>query len=167
MKIGDFGLARELSVLSQDNNHALSLLSSACTTLQEESSLAKDESTLQRTLTHHVVTRYYRSPELLVLSDYHQGIDVWSIGCITAELLQMIEENQSDFKKRHPLFPGRYSSLSPRNSIGIPESDDIELKEEDQICVICKIMGRPPQSFTNRIIHPHVKTKLESYPEIV
>ena len=41
-----------------------------------------------RTLTKHVVTRYYRAPELILLSsEYTASIDTWSIGCIFAELL--------------------------------------------------------------------------------
>lgn len=39
-------------------------------------------------LTPEVVTEYYRSPELLMGSTkYNEAIDVWSIGCIFAELL--------------------------------------------------------------------------------
>jgi serine/threonine protein kinase len=47
-------------------------------------------------LTKYVVTRWYRAPELLCsCTDYDEKIDVWSVGCILAELLG-----------RSPLFPG-------------------------------------------------------------
>jgi len=40
------------------------------------------------TLTEYVVTRWYRAPELLCESaHYGKGVDVWSVGCIFAELL--------------------------------------------------------------------------------
>jgi mitogen-activated protein kinase 15 len=40
------------------------------------------------TLTTYVVTRWYRAPELLCNStSYGKGLDVWSVGCIFAELL--------------------------------------------------------------------------------
>jgi len=40
------------------------------------------------TLTEYVVTRWYRAPELLCESThYGKGVDVWSVGCIFAELL--------------------------------------------------------------------------------
>ena len=40
------------------------------------------------TLTEYVVTRWYRAPELLCNSPhYGKGVDVWSVGCIFAELL--------------------------------------------------------------------------------
>ncbi|KRZ07089.1 Serine/threonine kinase NLK, partial [Trichinella zimbabwensis] len=42
----------------------------------------------QATLTHEVVTQYYRAPELLMgARNYTAAVDVWSVGCIFAELL--------------------------------------------------------------------------------
>jgi mitogen-activated protein kinase 1/3 len=39
-------------------------------------------------MTEYVTTRWYRAPELLLGSDnYGTSIDVWSVGCIFAELL--------------------------------------------------------------------------------
>jgi mitogen-activated protein kinase 1/3 len=58
-------------------------------------------------LTKHVVTRWYRAPEvILALDTYNYKIDVWSVGCIFAELLSMMRENFSHFTERKPLFPG-------------------------------------------------------------
>ncbi|KAJ3070333.1 Cyclin-dependent kinase catalytic subunit [Podochytrium sp. JEL0797] len=49
-----------------------------------------------RTYTHEVVTLWYRSPEILLGSrHYSTAVDMWSIGCIFAEL-----------STKHPLFPG-------------------------------------------------------------
>ncbi|CAL2030858.1 hypothetical protein CAEBREN_18169 [Caenorhabditis brenneri] len=49
-----------------------------------------------RNYTHQVVTRWYRAPELLFgARSYGVGIDIWSVGCIIAELLL-----------RTPIFPG-------------------------------------------------------------
>lgn len=51
----------------------------------------------QDTLTEYVVTRWYRAPELLTESNhYGSAVDVWSLGCIFAEMLT-----------RKPLFAGR------------------------------------------------------------
>lgn len=42
----------------------------------------------QQNMTHEVVTQYYRAPELLMGARRYTGaIDVWSVGCIFAELL--------------------------------------------------------------------------------
>ena len=39
-------------------------------------------------LTEYVVTRWYRTPEILrEATSYGKGVDIWSIGCIFAELL--------------------------------------------------------------------------------
>jgi len=66
LKIGDLGLARGR-------------------TFEEEEEL-----------TDYVVTRWYRAPELMLLpSGYFEAVDLWSMGCIHAELLA-----------RRPLFPG-------------------------------------------------------------
>eukprot|EP00850_Spirogloea_muscicola_P015906 SM000125S26111 [mRNA] locus=s125:288777:290905:- [translate_table: standard] len=49
-----------------------------------------------RTFTHEVVTLWYRAPEILLGSrSYSTPVDVWSVGCIFAEMI-----NQA------PLFPG-------------------------------------------------------------
>jgi len=61
----------------------------------------------KRELTGHVVTRWYRAPELILLEkDYTAAIDIWSVGCIFAELMNMIKENSPTFLDRSPLFPG-------------------------------------------------------------
>lgn len=49
-----------------------------------------------RTYTHEVVTLWYRAPEILLGSkQYSTPVDIWSIGCIFAEMVT-----------RRPLFPG-------------------------------------------------------------
>ena len=42
----------------------------------------------KRSLSNHVVSRSYRSPEVIILeSKYRNSVDVWSAGCILAELI--------------------------------------------------------------------------------
>ena len=39
-------------------------------------------------LTEYVVTRWYRAPEIMLsCQEYTKAIDIWSVGCIFAELL--------------------------------------------------------------------------------
>jgi serine/threonine protein kinase len=58
---------------------------------------SSEEKDLQSTMTEYVVTRWYRAPELLLcLSEYNEAIDVWSVGCVFAEMLL-----------REPIFAGR------------------------------------------------------------
>lgn len=41
-----------------------------------------------RTYTHQVVTLWYRAPEILLGSKFYStAVDVWSIGCIFAEMV--------------------------------------------------------------------------------
>ncbi|RHZ53188.1 hypothetical protein Glove_449g6 [Diversispora epigaea] len=48
-------------------------------------------------MTEYVATRWYRAPEImLTFKEYTKAIDVWSVGCILAEMLS-----------GKPLFPGR------------------------------------------------------------
>jgi len=47
-------------------------------------------------MTSYVATRWYRAPELLMLRQSYTGaVDMWSVGCIFAEMLT-----------RKQLFPG-------------------------------------------------------------
>ncbi|KAI8579727.1 hypothetical protein K450DRAFT_241224 [Umbelopsis ramanniana AG] len=49
-----------------------------------------------RTYTHEVITLWYRSPEILLGSKhYSTSVDMWSVGCIFAEMVTL-----------RPLFPG-------------------------------------------------------------
>lgn len=42
----------------------------------------------KRQLSAHVVSRWYRPPELILLEkSYDQAVDIWGLGCILAELL--------------------------------------------------------------------------------
>ena len=62
---------------------------------------------IDRQLTGHIATRWYRAPEIILLEkDYGPAIDLWSIGCITGELFSMIKENAPTFLDRKPLFTG-------------------------------------------------------------
>lgn len=86
---------------------------------------------IKRELTGHVVTRWYRAPELILLEkEYGPAIDVWSVGCIFAELLGMMKESAPTYLDRKPLFPGKscfplspdHDSKSTDNRQGFPIS---------------------------------------------
>lgn len=50
--------------------------------------LARDFGDYSKPMTSQVVTRWYRSPELLLGGQhYGYGVDIWAIGCIFAELM--------------------------------------------------------------------------------
>lgn len=70
-------------------------------------------------LTEYVVTRWYRAPEVILNSSmYTEKIDVWSIGCVFAELMG-----------RAPLFPGEDYLDQVKRVIGVlgtPSPEDME-----------------------------------------
>ena len=76
-------------------------------------------------LTKYVVTRWYRAPELLVQNHrYDSAVDMWSIGCILAELLGA-----------KALFPGKDSLHQLRlivERLGTPQKDELALIENAQ-----------------------------------
>ncbi|XP_013413448.1 cyclin-dependent kinase 7 [Lingula anatina] len=79
--------------------------------------LAKFFGSPDRLYTNQVVTRWYRSPELLFGScSYGTGVDMWAMGCIVGELLL-----------KTPIFPGD-SDLDQISKIfealGTPKEDD-------------------------------------------
>lgn len=91
----------------------------------------------RRQLTKHVVTRWYRAPELILLQDYDFSVDMWSVGCIFAELLSMQVESCPRYQERVPLFPGR--SCFPL-SADRPTTYSDKL---DQLNVIFNVIGTP------------------------
>ncbi|XP_060781904.1 mitogen-activated protein kinase 8 isoform X7 [Neoarius graeffei] len=40
-------------------------------------------------MTPYVVTRYYRAPEVILGMGYQANVDVWSVGCIMAEMVRV------------------------------------------------------------------------------
>ncbi len=67
----------------------------------------------------HVVSRYYRAPELLLChTDYTTEIDIWAAGCILVELFT-----------KEPLFPGKSEGLQILEMmaiLGLPRKSDRE-----------------------------------------
>eukprot|EP01022_Parablepharisma_sp_SALTPOND_P014778 TRINITY_DN2047_c0_g1_i1.p1 TRINITY_DN2047_c0_g1~~TRINITY_DN2047_c0_g1_i1.p1 ORF type:complete len:585 (+),score=9.41 TRINITY_DN2047_c0_g1_i1:191-1756(+) len=90
-------------------------------------------------LTSHVTSRWYRAPEVILLEEmYGPPVDMWGLGCIFAELLQILLMNPQDSSSRGPLFPGTCCfPLSPGRR-------DTQV-EGDQIRVICKVLGMPKE----------------------
>ena len=77
-------------------------------------------------MTEHVVTRWYRAPELMLSADGHytKSIDVWSCGCILAEILG-----------RKPLWPGRdfmHQLVLIFDVIGLPPAEERAYIRSDQ-----------------------------------
>ena len=116
---------------------------------------------IQRQLTEHVVTRWYRAPEIIFrAADYSTGIDIWSIGCIFAELLSMQQSSVSSHFDRVPLFPGMSCfPLSPGLNKQIPA---LPQDSRDQLNVILDVLGTMDEEDICDIDDPHVRSYLRS-----
>lgn len=99
---------------------------------------------MKRQLTGHVVTRWYRAPELILLEkDYGTAIDMWSVGCIFAELLGMMKQSAPTYLDRKPLFPGKSCfPLSPDRHARI-QANGFPVAKDDQLAVIFEVIGTP------------------------
>lgn len=91
--------------------------------------------------TEYVVTRWYRAPEVILnASEYGKPVDVWSVGCIFAELLG-----------RTALFPGEdYLDQVQRviAVLGTPSNEDMSyIGNESAIKYIKSLPKRTKQNF--------------------
>ena len=60
-------------------------------------------SKVQRSLSNHIQTRAFRSPEIILLEkNYDQAVDMWSVGCILAYLLLKTSDDKTKGKKILP-----------------------------------------------------------------
>ncbi|KAJ8044252.1 Mitogen-activated protein kinase 7 [Holothuria leucospilota] len=100
LKIGDFGMARGVS--------------------------SKFDAQKKLFMTQYVATRWYRAPELLFSAyNYSQSVDMWSVGCIFAEMLS-----------RKQLFPGKHPMdqlVLIVNVLGMPPESMLQSSNSDQI----------------------------------
>mmetsp|Transcript_45262 Transcript_45262/g.60086 ORF Transcript_45262/g.60086 Transcript_45262/m.60086 type:complete len:151 (+) Transcript_45262:1544-1996(+) len=87
---------------------------------------------MTKELTRHVVTRWYRAPEVILMNEFYSySIDMWSVGCIFAELLSMMEQNFPDPFSRVPLFPGKSCyPLSPGTAANPSKSKEEREKDD-------------------------------------
>jgi mitogen-activated protein kinase 1/3 len=119
---------------------------------------------MKRELTGHVVTRWYRAPEIILLEkDYGPGIDVWAVGCIFAELLGMMKENAPTFMDRQPLFPGKSCfPLSPAKN-PTEQRQGFPFSNQDQLAVIFAVVGTPSESDKSFVTDQKALEYLETF----
>ncbi len=101
LKIGDFGMARGISK-------------------------SVDSSKRKVFMTAYVATRWYRAPELLFSNDdYSFAVDMWSVGCIFAEMIG-----------RKQIFPGKnpmHQLTLIVEALGMPPERMLQSTNSDQI----------------------------------
>jgi len=89
----------------------------------------------------YIQSRFYRSPEVILGMNYHMAIDMWSLGCILAELYTGF-----------PIFPGEneQEQLSCiMEVLGVPEKEYVNRSSRKKL-----FFGTSP----------HVPRHLQSHP---
>eukprot|EP00056_Hartaetosiga_gracilis_P001544 m.45657 g.45657 ORF g.45657 m.45657 type:complete len:373 (-) comp10687_c0_seq2:450-1568(-) len=107
------------------------------------SRIADPRMNLQGMLTEYVATRWYRAPEIMLNSKaYTKSIDLWSVGCILAEMLG-----------NEPLFPGKHYLDQLKHifdTIGSPSEEDLEcIINEKAKMYVMTLENRPPRPFSS------------------
>ncbi|KAL7535773.1 hypothetical protein ACHAXR_008376 [Thalassiosira sp. AJA248-18] len=145
LKICDFGLARIVHNNKISPSTTTQLRGAAEATVQDVTDEASHltgvpRPSMSRQLTKHVVTRWYRAPELILIQPYASAVDIWSLGCIFGELLSMQEGSVPTYQDRVPLFPG--GSCYPLSGDHASANSDERL---DQLSVIFSVIGMPSE----------------------
>ncbi|KAJ7852904.1 mitogen activated protein kinase [Mycena olivaceomarginata] len=134
LKVCDFGLARSIKIVATVNEHGM---------------------------TEYVATRWYRGPEIMLsFRSYTTQIDMWSVGCILAEL----------FLKR-PLFPGK-NYLQQLHMIlavlGTPAEEEISsITSEASRKFLCALPLWRPVSLRSIFVGKFDPKKRLSAPEVI
>ena len=137
LKICDFGL--DHGKIKDDDKSVLDLIENPLLPIEYSNNVIYDDS--KRELNDRNISRWYRAPEaILSPDDYKKPVDIWSIGCILAELLG-----------RQPLFPAdnNLDELQKIISVlGSPSESDIEYITEPKIKnFVNRLAKRTKQSF--------------------
>ena len=94
-------------------------------------------------MTGYVATRWYRAPEIMLKwMKYSKEVDIWSVGCILAEMYTT-----------RPLFPGKNRKYLQYKLITLFISKFClsSLLDVDQLDIILSLVGFPNESFLNEI----------------
>ncbi|KAI9364846.1 mitogen-activated protein kinase [Zopfochytrium polystomum] len=98
----------------------------------------------QQLMTGYVATRYYRAPEIMLTwQQYDEAVDMWSVGCILAEMLE-----------GQPLFPGKdhvHQFTIITELLGTPPEDVMRtVGSENTVRFVRSLPVRQPVPFTER-----------------
>ena len=93
-------------------------------------------------MTDYVATRWYRAPEVILSwKKYTKAIDMWSVGCILAELVG-----------RKPIFPGSDSQHQLQlitEIVGSPSEHTVaNIKQEKALSYLKQLPQREPMDFS-------------------
>ena len=137
LKICDFGL--DHGKLKDDDKTVQNLIDNPSQPIEYSNSIIYDDT--KRELNDRNISRWYRAPEAILSPEsYDKPVDIWSIGCILAELLG-----------RQPLFPAdnNLDELQKIISVlGSPSEADLDFITDEKIKnFVLRLAKRTKQSF--------------------
>lgn len=95
-------------------------------------------------LTEYVATRWYRAPEIMLNSKgYTKSIDIWSVGCILAEMIS-----------NRPIFPGKHYLDQLNHILGVlgsPTQEDLNCIINDKARAYLQSLPAKPRIAWNRL----------------
>ena len=98
-------------------------------------------------MSDHIISRWYRPPEVILQERrYDQAVDVWSLGCVLAEMLHCTKNSKGKKKDREErqVFPGTSCyPLSPCAQMRESKVKDLNIVcKNDQLMKILGVLGR-------------------------
>ncbi|GFV05070.1 mitogen-activated protein kinase 14 [Trichonephila clavipes] len=110
-------------------------------------------------MTGYVATRWYRAPEIMLnWMHYNQTVDIWSVGCIMAELLTS-----------KTLFPGTDhldQLIHIMSIVGTPDDHLLIKIMSEELTRIMFLCGKPDEEFLDKINSEEARNYIRSLPAI-
>lgn len=75
-------------IIHRDLKPSNIVVNRTCTLKILDFGLARSRNNTHNNMTPYVVTRYYRSPEVVLGMQYGPNVDIWSVGCIMGEMVR-------------------------------------------------------------------------------
>lgn len=177
VKICDFNLARTMEkdpscALERPSPHSYGISRNASnsrgatstTGAATKGSSKRAVAASRRALTTHVASRWYRPPEVILQLPYSEAMDIWSAGCIIAELFLALNEG-GQVPRHGALFPGNECYAFSHGGHRSNETMDTFADPGDQLDVIFNVLGTLTAKELESIPSAAARAHLRSYPE--
>ncbi|KAB0397170.1 hypothetical protein E2I00_004722, partial [Balaenoptera physalus] len=129
-------------------------------------------------MTGYVVTRWYRAPEVILnWMHYTQTVDIWSVGCIMAEMItgKTLFKGSDRILHLEPGLPytcgeqARHTAqagwVGELCSLALHCAPDLS-QDLDQLKEIMKVTGTPPPEFVQRLQSAEAQNYMKGLPEL-
>ena len=129
-------------------------------------SLSKIE---ERENSGYIGTRWYRAPEVILIEKYLlKASDMWSLGCILAELLRCLPApgtiGRTETMPQKALFPGDNCFPMERKKVQDPiQIGNYTISQQDQLLLILKTIGSPKAEDIQMFSDLNAKKYLSSF----